>query len=100
MKWNSLLVHCHRLLLHILHERPNGCDRNEALDQAAYSPAHFAARFGRSPVWAYRLLYGGKVKAITGFGRILIPRSELERLLATAATYIGEAARKRVLPVL
>jgi hypothetical protein len=61
-------------------------------DQAAYSPAHFAARFGRSPVWAYRLLYAGKVKAITGFGRILIPHSELERLLATAAIYEGEAA--------
>ena len=55
--------------------------------RAAYSPAEFAASCGRHPSWAYRLLYGGKIKALTDLGRILIPASELERVLATATPY-------------
>jgi hypothetical protein len=31
--------------------------------RAAYSPTEFAAFWSRHPSWAYRLLYGGKVKA-------------------------------------
>jgi hypothetical protein len=56
-------------------------------ERLGYSPAEFAALYGRHPSWAYRLLYGGKVKALTDLGRILIPASELERVLATAAPY-------------
>jgi hypothetical protein len=55
--------------------------------RAAYSPAEFAAACGRHPSWAYRLLYGGKVRALTDLGRILIPASELERVLSNAAPY-------------
>ena len=55
--------------------------------RAAYSPAEFAASCGRHPGWAYRLLYGGKIRALTDLGRILIPASELERVLATATPY-------------
>lgn len=53
----------------------------------AYSPKEFAATCGRHPSWAYRLLYGGKVHAITQFGRILIPSAELERVLSSAEPY-------------
>jgi hypothetical protein len=55
--------------------------------RAAYSPAEFAASCGRHPSWAYRLLYAGKVRAITELGRILIPASELERVLSLAQPY-------------
>jgi Helix-turn-helix domain len=55
--------------------------------RAAYSPAEFAATCGRHPSWAYRLLYGGKIRAITELGRILIPASELERVLSLAQPY-------------
>jgi helix-turn-helix protein len=55
--------------------------------RAAYSPAEFAASCGRHPSWAYRLLYGGKIRAITDLGRILIPASELERVLSSATPY-------------
>jgi hypothetical protein len=55
--------------------------------RAAYSPAEFAKSFGKHPSWAYRLLYGGKVHAITDLGRILIPASELERVLSLAQPY-------------
>jgi hypothetical protein len=56
-------------------------------NRAAYSPAEFAASCGRHASWVYRLVYAGKVRALTDLGRILIPASELERLLSDAAPY-------------
>jgi len=55
----------------------------------AYSPAEFAALFGKHPTWAYRQLYKGTVKAITRYGRIMIPQSEAERVLSSATEYFG-----------
>jgi len=55
--------------------------------RAAYSPAEFAASCGRHASWAYRLLYANKIRAVTELGRILIPASELERVLGLAQPY-------------
>jgi hypothetical protein len=55
--------------------------------RAALSPCEFAKSFGKHPSWAYRLLYAGKIRAITQFGRILIPATELERVVSTAEAY-------------
>jgi hypothetical protein len=62
-------------------------DHDHTTNRAAYSPAEFAATCGRHPSWAYRLLYGGKIRALTDLGRILIPVSELERVLSLAQPY-------------
>jgi hypothetical protein len=62
-------------------------DQNLSTSRAAYSPREFAASCGKHPTWAYRLLYGGKIRAITELGRILIPASELERVLDLAEPY-------------
>jgi hypothetical protein len=62
-------------------------DEKQLSKRAAYSPAEFAATCGRHPSWAYRLLYGGKIHAITQLGRILIPAAELERVLSLAQRY-------------
>jgi hypothetical protein len=64
-----------------------GQDQNQITNRAAYSPAEFAASCGRHPSWAYRLLYSGKIRAVTELGRILIPASELERVLSLAQPY-------------
>ena len=56
-------------------------------ERVALSPAEFAALCGRSPTWAYRLLYAGRVKAIADCGRLLIPRSEVGSFLARKAEY-------------
>lgn len=56
-------------------------------DRSGYSPAEFAARFNRHPSWAYRKIYAGKVKVIDELGRLLIPVSELTRVLGTAKSY-------------
>ena len=60
--------------------------------RVAYSPAEFAALFGRHPTWGYRQLYRGTVKAITQCGRVMIPRTEVDRLVSSAEMY---GCRKR-----
>jgi len=57
------------------------------IERAAYSPAEFAALCGRSPTWAYRQIYAGRIKPISGCGRLLIPRSEVDSFLARKAEY-------------
>ena len=65
-------------------------------ERAAYSPAEFAALFGRSPTWGYRQIYAARIKPISDCGRLLIPREELDSFLARKAEYnpatIGGAA--------
>jgi hypothetical protein len=65
--------------------------------RVAYSPAEFAALFGKSQTWGYRQIYAGKVTTITKHGRILIPAADVERILAEAGIYNGE--KKRVAKV-
>jgi hypothetical protein len=62
-------------------------DETQSTSRAAYSPAEFAASCGKHPSWAYRLLYANKIRAVTELGRILIPASELGRVLGLAQPY-------------
>jgi hypothetical protein len=62
-------------------------DETQSASRAALSPREFAASFGRHASWAYRLLYANKIRAVTELGRILIPASELERVLGLAQPY-------------
>ena len=66
---------------------------NSSSQRVTFSPGEFAAMFGKSQTWGYRQLYAGKVKSITEYGRILIPASEVERILAEAGIYNGEKKR-------
>ena len=59
----------------------------ECAQRLAFSPFEFGHILGRSETWAYRQLYSGTVKAISDAGRLLIPRSELDRFLARAGEY-------------
>src|SRR6476620_11028789 len=56
-------------------------------ERAAFSPAEFAALCGRSPTWGYRQIYAGRIKPISDCGRLLIPRSEIDSLLARKVEY-------------
>jgi hypothetical protein len=58
-------------------------------DRVAFSPGEFATLFGKSQTWGYRQIYSGKVKAITQYGRILIPAAEVEAILKQAGIYDG-----------
>ena len=56
-------------------------------ERAAYSPAEFAALFGRSPTWGYRQIYAVRIKPIADCGRLLIPREEVDSFLSRKAEY-------------
>ena len=51
------------------------------------SAGEFAVVIGRSPTYAFRQIYAGRIKPISDAGRMMIPRSELDRFLARAAEY-------------
>jgi hypothetical protein len=53
-------------------------------DRAGFSPNEFAALFGKQAVWAYRQIYAGRIRCVKGFGRTIIPRSELDKVLEAA----------------
>lgn len=65
------------------------------MERAALSPKEFAALFGKSQTWGYRQIYAGKVNAVTEVGRILIPITEIEKILSTAGRY---SAKKKSAP--
>jgi hypothetical protein len=56
-------------------------------ERLGYSPTEFAALNGKSSTWGYRRIYHGDVKVIANAGRLLIPRSEVDRFLERAAEY-------------
>src|SRR6188472_1772924 len=56
-------------------------------ERLSLSPKEFSEANGKSPTWGYRQIYSGKVKVISDCGRMLIPRSEVERFLGRAAEY-------------
>jgi hypothetical protein len=47
----------------------------------AYSLEETAKIFGKHRSWAYRQLRLGRLKVIRGFGAMLVPASEIERIL-------------------
>jgi hypothetical protein len=65
-------------------------------EKKAYTPAEFAALFGREKTWAYRMLYAGKIEGISEYGRMMIPASEADRVAADSGRYLGKkkAAKK------
>jgi len=54
------------------------------MSRQAYSLKEFGELFGKSHTWSYRLTYAGKLKTIDGFGKKMVPASEVERILNTA----------------
>jgi len=59
-------------------------------ERVVLTPTEFASLFNRHYTWAYRQIYAGKVKVISKLGRIMIPRSEVDRLLQDTETYTGK----------
>jgi hypothetical protein len=68
-------------------------------ERLGHSPAEFAALFGRSPTWGYRQIYAGRVKPIADCGRIIIPRAEIESVLARRREYNPTQTRGRTTPL-
>jgi hypothetical protein len=56
-------------------------------ERLAYTPGEFASLCGKHPVWGYRRIYAGDVKAISSAGNMLIPRAEVDRFLNAATIF-------------
>jgi hypothetical protein len=54
-------------------------------EASAYTVREFAHYFkGKDPNWVRRLIAQGKIKAIRGYGEILIPSTELDVIIDSA----------------
>ena len=53
-------------------------------DRVAYDFDETAKKFGHDRTWVYRQVKAGRIRAITGFGKMLIPASEIERMVGGA----------------
>jgi hypothetical protein len=91
----GIIPHSQRAQTHSRAARnPQPINLNERF---GFSPKEFAEANGKSATWAYRQIYSGKVKVISDCGRILIPRSEVDRFLARAAEYNPHSKAGRIL---
>lgn len=68
---------------------------SNGIKRLAYTPGEFAEFFGKSQTWAYRQIYANKIKAISAHGRIIIPLSEVERILGAAEEYNGRKRKRK-----
>jgi predicted site-specific integrase-resolvase len=59
-------------------------------ERVVLTPREFATIFGRHYTWAYRQIYAGNIKVISKLGRMMIPRSEVDRLLEDKEIYTGK----------
>lgn len=50
-------------------------------DRVAFDFDEFAKKFGRDRSWTYRQVRAGRIKVISGYGKMMIPASEVERIL-------------------
>ena len=64
-------------------------------ERVVLTPMEFASMFGRHYSWASRQIYVGRVKVIAKLGRIMIPRSEVDRLLQEKETYSGQVPKSK-----
>ncbi|MDB4722227.1 hypothetical protein OAF65_10950 [Verrucomicrobiales bacterium] len=54
----------------------------------------FGLQFGKDASWVRRLIHQGKIKAITGFGEILIPATETDVILDSIADDLDSINRE------
>jgi hypothetical protein len=67
----------------------------KGMEKVTYTPAEFAKLFGKERTWAYRLLYKGKIIAVTEYGRTMIPGTEVQKIVSDAGRYLGANARAK-----
>lgn len=53
-------------------------------EPATVSLRRFAELFGKNYIWAYRLAKSGKLKVISGYGPIMVPKTEVLRIINEA----------------
>ena len=67
---------------------------NGLANRRAYTIAEAAALLGVHKVSVYRRIYSGEIKVLSGFGRLMIPETELEKFLSQVRVYIPRRRRR------
>ncbi|MCB1098955.1 MAG: hypothetical protein KDN22_25510 [Verrucomicrobiae bacterium] len=65
-------------------------DQPRSSGKPVYTVAEFAALFSRDKSWAYRQIYAGRINVISDFGLMMVPASELDKIIGTARRYTGK----------
>jgi hypothetical protein len=69
--------------------------KQQAANRIALSVREFAELFGHHMAWGYRRIYEGWVKVIDDGGRILVPYSEVQRVLDSAKRYDPQSSQTK-----
>jgi hypothetical protein len=65
--------------------------QNLLIGRVAITPREFAAKFGKSVTWVYRLIYAGEIRVLANFRPRLIPITEIEKFLSKACHYAASS---------
>jgi excisionase family DNA binding protein len=77
--------------------RTESNSENGLANRRAYTIAEAASLLGCHKVSIYRRIYSGEIKVLAGFGRLMIPATELEKFLGNVKVYVPrKQARKKV----
>jgi hypothetical protein len=60
----------------------------------AYTADQFGKHFGKNGAWSRRLVNCGKLKAIKGWGEMMIPSSEIDRMMESAASNLDSFVKE------
>jgi hypothetical protein len=55
--------------------------KEKKVERAAYSLEEFSQMLGHNRAWGYRMAKDDRIRVIRGYGKALVPASELERIL-------------------
>ena len=78
-------------------EQNSSTSENGLANRRAYTIAEAAELLGVHKVSVYRRIYSGEIKVLSGFGRLMIPDTELKRFLGDIRVYVPRRRRKAVI---
>ena len=60
----------------------------------AYTADQFGKIFGKNGAWTRRLVNDGKLSAIRGWGEMMIPTCEIDRIIGSAARNLDTVGKE------
>jgi excisionase family DNA binding protein len=77
-------------------EQKSSTSENGLANRRAYTIVEAAKLLGVHKVSVYRRIYSGKIKVLSGFGRLMIPDSELQKFLGDVKVYVPRRRRRAI----
>lgn len=64
------------------------------MEPKAYTAAEFGKIFGKNGAWTRRMVNDGKLSAIRGWGEMMIPTCEIDRILESASRNLDTVGKE------